>query len=287
MIGYGVSSIAFNSLSDVFVCSTNPFDIPFPIYNFTSTNVLTTTPFSLPVGGDFNTFWSTAVVKWDANGSADSWTQMQDDFPGGYRSIVVDSKDNLYLADGAYYLPHPVPKPINNFSTTSTPGTTVFTATAGGMIVVKWDSLGIATAWSQTSNDSVYSYPFYAVVDVYDNVYIGLNLVPDVDTAVFSDLSTTNTMNSRVTSVNSVSFIVKYLNTGVFDLGTVTTDINFTIPNGGAGQVLTKQVLLVTTNYRYKFDLGSSSVQVDGTFGNLGQDLIFVWTGSSWILVPS
>jgi hypothetical protein len=284
-IGYGTVSVAFDSEDNLFMSSTNGYTSAYPIYNFTSTNTLTTTPFSIPAGSDGATIWSTGVIKWNSTGTADSWTQMQNDFPGGYRSIVIDSKDNLYLFDGAFYLANPTPKPIRNFSTTSSPGTTVFNATEGGMIGVKWDSLGIVTLWTQTSQ-AAYSYPFYAVVDIYDNVYIGLNIVPNPNQVVFSDLTDT-TPNGRVTSINGVSHVIKYLNTGILDLGHYDPDITFTIPDGTIGTVSTKQVILKTTNYNYGFDLGSYSVQVDGVFGNLGMNLIFLWTGSAWILVPS
>jgi hypothetical protein len=288
-IGYGTVSVAVDSGDNLFMCSTNGYISSYPIYNFTNTNTLTTTPFSIPAGSDGATVWSTGVIKWNSTGTAESWVQMQDDFPGGYRSFVIDSKDNMYLLDGTYYILNPVPKPIRNFSTTSTPGAIVFNATEGGMIVVKWDSLGIATEWSQTGQ-SVFSYPFYAVIDIYDNVYVGAIVIPNTDTVVFSDLTTGNTMNSRITDNNpdiSFLFLLKYLSTGILDLGSYDPDISFTIPDGTTGVISTKQVILKTTNYNYGFDLGSYSVKVDGVFGNLGKNLIFLWTGSSWILVPS
>jgi hypothetical protein len=284
-IGYGIVSIAFDSDDNFFMCSTNGYTSSYPIYNFTNTNILTTTPFSIPAGSDGVNIWSSGIIKWNSTGTADSWVQMQNDFPGGYRSIVIDSKDNLYFIDGANYLSNPVPKPIRNFSTTSSPGTTIFNATDGGMIIVKWDQLGIPTSWCQTSQ-AAYSYPFYAVVDIYDNIYIGINIVPLVNTVVLSDLTTGNTMNSRVTS-SLVGHLFKYLNTGILDLGEYTSDISFNIPDGTTGVVSTKQVILKTTNYNYDFDLQSYSVKVDGAFGNLGKNLIFLWTGSAWVLVPN
>lgn len=201
-------------------------------------------------------------------------------------SIAIDSVDNVYAA-GAYSSISAVP--IYNFTTTSTLGpTSAFAMVArigsSNAYIVKWSSLGIARIWTtlvSLGTNSVTS----ILLDSSD--CINTTNSSTTSTVTVNNFSTVNSQTSRITLSASNTFLLKWLNTGVLDLGIYTTPINFILPTGVLGTPLEKKILLVTTNYQYLFKFQGGivySISVTGAFGNKGIFLNAVWSGSEWTL---
>lgn len=239
-------------------------------------------------GNTRSCYYSSYVVKWNTNGTYNSYTLLNDPLSDSYsdykNSLVLDSIGNVYLT-GTYKADI---NPVRVYSFSSVPNTSEYMLlpqiSDNSQFTVKWDSSGSIFSYTNIISDGS-SEGFHSIIDNDDNLYtFGLTGILDL---TFSDFTKTGTMTNRIdykyiSGLSNFGSFTKWNKDGILDLGTYTTPVTYTLGNYNGSNIFTKTLILNTVNYKYiiKTEGGQLSVVVYDS----PKIIILLWNGTKWIM---
>lgn len=229
-----IVDIVTDSNGNIYASGRYSSNVPVPIRNFSYSNTLGESPFSLPATSGTIVY----IIKWDTYGIAKSWTIMDSIYQLDIW-LAINKDDNLHTLSYISSQSNVPSFQIHNFSTTDSYGSSPFSiapSTKSYYTIIKFLSTGNAEMWTSTYFD-YFTYVENILVDSLGYIYVvgdyGSTTGVDIYNFSTTDSLTVNTKFRLPSNDNGDKlYSVKYNPDGTPNSWTSVSSSNATIYPG-------------------------------------------------------